>query len=645
MQLPRLPLLAAIASITLAGCVTTGVGTIASHDGQEGRPIVFNAMTLTPVSAPRPVALPFSGTLEDIAAMSSALKRLDARRTAALMAGEFEMAAVWNHYHAKLAAVRMGMNVATGDAVSQLQGNAGRAFQLAPGAVVVLRSGLDEAKQQLAWLNAFDANPWAGLKVEVADASETGGFVEALRIINRTLEQANEAIKPGSTTRTDDGAGSGIYSGQAATILGVEAVPANVPFALSNGAVLVRRVTPKGSTFVFYNPSRGAVDVPLEDLAYVPPPPPFSRHRQAAAPIFATMAQATWSQYVNVYRDSGLGQPPAHDFPASMYAGGPYFGRDGRLTTDQREIAAVERLLEQRDNAFTYAAGISQRVHGYANNVACGHVNDAYHERVMNGRQPDSDWRPYVYIVARVQYSGPYAANANITCRDSRDAKLRTVYSQNYFVGERGEPVRTAVSLLTDQRVAERLRRIDLRNEAAGDVLSVVPVVGNAVSGFRCVEPNQAKRAQLMAKLTDPGFAQSRPFVEYLYDVSTVERGDLFGDTATHYLDCAAAVPLVGNAVKSGMLATKGLNAAWKVGGSARFAKMSAALDSAATVADGMSKLEQMAGTPGKVAGKAAKVALRVQREAQHADNLVDFSSGLEAAADLSQPEAPRSQS
>lgn len=639
-----LPLVVALLAVGLGGCVTPGVSPIGSADEPKLKPVFFNDMRLTPVAAPRLVSLPFSGSLEDIAAMSGTLSRLDARRTASLVAGEFEMAALWNHYHAKLAAMRVGMNVSTRDAIDQLQRTSGKAFSLAPGALVVLRSGLDEGTQQLSWLNGFDENIFDNaLRVDVADVSQSGSFVEALRIINKTLEQANETIKPGSTRGMNTGAGAGIYSGHAATTLGVENVPANIPFALSNGAVLVRRVTPKGSTFMFYNPGNVAAEVPIENLAYVPPPPPLSRLRQEASPIIVNMGESTWAQYVNVYRKTAMERPPAHSFRGAMYGDGPHFGRDGRLTADLREIAEVDRLIASGNNAFTTAARVSQRAHSFANSQACGKVNEVYDNWAMNGRRTRPEdtpgWRPDIHVVPRVQFGGPYAANARISCMD-RD--LNTHYSQNYFIGE-NDAVRTAASLLTDQRVADQLRRIDKSNEAANDMLGVVPVVGNVVSAFRCAEPDDAERARLMAKVTNPSVAKSRPFVEYLYDVSTVERNNLFGETVTHYLDCAAAVPLVGTAVKGGALATKGLNAAWKGGGSARFAQMSQALDEASKAVNGYERLEQMASTGGVAVAKAAKTAHSFQGYAQRADNLVDFSNGLESAAELAGPAQPRS--
>lgn len=623
--------LSALAALTavVSGCSTLpqpGAGTV-----ESAPPVVFNKIRLSPVKdvrVPGMGALPFDGSLEDIQALEHALKILKRERTVALLTEQFELAGVFNEHYAQLAALRMAINVSTGAAIAQLQKTGGRSFKMAPGEIVVLLSDSDAVAQKISLRNPFD--PFDVPHVQIASSS-LGAVVEALRVISEVTGQI---------------ADSGVITGRASTMYGLEEIPRNIPFAMDNGTILVRRQTEKGTTFAFYNASDRIVEVPLKDLAYVPPPPPLSKVRQEAAPILANMVESVKQHFWDEL-DAVPNKILMHAFATQIVSQGPRLGPDGRITTDPALIEQSRRVGSNPKSPFMRAATLSVRAHNHTAHVACGEPPyQEYYDWVTNGKigpQPGEDPAPRFPVLTA---TGRYATNLNVVChrRDNR----RPIYSQNYFIGE-SEVVQTAYSLVTDARVARILKDFDSTTGAMMDITQVLPIAGNAVSVLRCASGGNAQAVQAASKVLLAEHDYKRPFVAHIYQAS-LENDGLFGETGSQILDCAAMVPVIGNTFAA---AGKGLKAASKGLKSDRLGKFfqvtSEQTDRIRSAAQYFRTpittprhvemiLEARKAAPPELAN-AITAGLALYTTAQKADNVADFKNGLENAPWRQKPE------
>jgi len=219
----------------------------------------------------------------------------------------------------------------------------------------------------------------------------------------------------------------------------------------------------------------------------------------------------------------------------------------------------------------------------------------------------------------------------------------RPFYSQSYFVGEE-DVAQTAYSLLKDARVANKLKAFDDNASASMDISQVFPIVGNVVSGIRCVSGGDAQAVQTVSKamaLLDRSH-NTRPVVAHLYEAS-LENESLFSQPVAMALDCASVIPAVGTVA----------------GGIGKTVQLLGNKVSSPTIkkvvqftADGLSRFETAAGyfkssltTPGSVqdilrareaAPEAMKAAITVGLTAYtiigKADNVADAKNGLENA-------------
>ncbi len=623
---PRLTTLALIAATLAAGgCATVPTETT---DKPARESITFNRMKLTPVDnvrVPGMGELPFDGSLEDVAALAEVTQLLRREITEAILRDEFELAGVLNAYYGQFAALRLALNVATQQAVDELGRTEGAAFTLQPGSVVVLLSNnpTQQSTGPISLGNPFEPILTRGPSVEVA-ATGVGAVLEAMRIIS-------EATGRGS---------GGQVTGRASTTFGLDAIPANIPFALENGTVLVRRETPKGMTYAFYNPTDRAAEVPLKNLAYVPPPPPFKSQRQAAGPILSNMGESLMSDVHR--RMKGGGQPYyTHYFATTFYPGGPTLDSMGRITNRQEEHKKAQQEYRRADSPFRVAANLSSRTIHFVYYKGCAAPFEPFDKWLTGGQiGPRPEQPPVIYFPA-FKYFGNYSAFVKVDCT-ARESQ-RVFYTQNYFVGEDGV-VQTAQSLAADARIAKKLKEFDSDSEAVADMMAILPVAGSAVSGLRCAASSKGVTEGVVAALR-PQLAAARPYVAHLYDLAKTDSAELFGETTGRFLDCAAAVPAVGAATSIiGKYAGGSLTSLIK-NDKARNAletHVSANWDNVGRVAGYFSTpittpghvnhiIEASQGLTGKA--KSAVVAgLSIYGVMQKADNVSDFKSGLENA-------------
>lgn len=623
---PRLTTLALIAATFAAGgCAIVPAET---SDKPDRESITFNRMKLTPVDdvrVPGMGALPFDGSLEDVAALAEVTKLLRREITEAILRDEFELAGVLNAYYGQFASLRLALNVATQQAVDELGRTEGVSFTLQPGSVVVLLANnpTQQGSAQISLGNPFESILTKGPSVDVA-AKGVGAVLEAIRIISET---------------TGKGSG-GQVTGRASTTFGLDAIPANIPFALENGTVLVRRESASGMTYAFYNPTDRAAEVPLRTLAYVPPPPPFKAPRQAAGPILYNFGDSLTS---DMRRRISIGAEPhfTHYFSTTLYPGGPMLDSMGRITTDPEAHAEAVRESKRLNSAFRVAAGLSSMTAVFAYTKGCAEAYADFDKWLTGGMKGPAPYRPPVLMYPAQKYFGNYSAFVKIDCTERRTD--RVFYTQNFFVGEEGV-VQTAQSLAADARIAKKLKEFDSDSEAVADMMTILPVAGSAVSGLRCAASSKGVTEGVVAALR-PKLAAARPYVAHLYDLANTDSAELFGETTGRMLDCAAAIPAVGSGAKL-LSKFRGENLAAVLNNrKARQAlenHVTANLDSVARAADYFSTpittpghvnhiITASNGLTGKT--KSAVVAgLSIYGVMQKADNVADFKSGLENA-------------
>lgn len=589
------------------------------------RPIIFNMKRFTPIEAvrvPGMVLLPFDGSLEDVRALKELTQILNRERTTALLTGHYEIAGVLNQFHARFAALRYTLNYSTNKAIDELQRTGGKTFTLDPGAIVTLLAEPGVATATMISLsNPFD--PFQRPNVQVADNS-LRGVGEALRLLSNVTGTVN------SSTR----------AGRVNTMLGLEELPPNIPFAMENGTILVRRQTESGHTYTFYNPLDRSLEVPLKDLGYVPPPPPLSELRQRAAPIMVNMGKVVKEDFESK-PDSFLAKAMIHAAPEGVTINGPYFAPDGTRTNDPAAIAQTKRAFHSRSHPYKTATTLSIKAHRTANDLGCGEPFEPYYDWVSRGRKGQlTSAEPFPRYPV-LTYQGASASIVRVDCYDKETH--RPFYSQSYFVGE-DDVAQTAYSLLRDTRVANKLKSFDDTASASMDISQVFPIVGNVVSGIRCVSGGDAQAVQTVSRAVArlDHTHRARPLVAHLYEAS-LENQSLFSQPVTTMLDCASALPAVGTAAGGGARLVKLLG---NMVSSLRLSKTSE------LTADALTRFETAAGyfkssltTPGSVqdilrardaAPEGMKAAITVGLTAYtiigKADNIADAKNGLENA-------------
>lgn len=623
---PRLTTLALLAATLAAGgCATVPTGT-SNKPARES--ITFNQLKLTQVDdvrVPGMGALPFDGSLEDVAALSEVTKLLRREITEAILRDEFELVGVLNAYYGQFASLRLALNVATQQAVDELGRTEGVSFTLQPGSVVVLLANnpTQQGSAQFSLGNPFESILTKGSSVDVA-AKGVGAVLEAMRIISETTGKGSE----------------GQVTGRAATTFGLDAIPANIPFALENGTVLVRRETAKGMTYAFYNPTDRTAEVPLRTLAYVPPPPPFRAPRQAAGPILYNLGDSLTS---DMRRRISIGAEPhfTHYLRTTFYPGGPMLDSMGRITTDRQAHAQAEREAARLNSPFRLAAELSSKTAHFAYNKGCAEPYAEFDKWLTGGRNGPAPSRPTALMYPAQKYFGNYSAFVKVDCTERKTDRI--FYTQSFYVGEEGV-VQSAQSLAADARIAKKLKEFDSDSEAVADMMTILPVAGTAVSGLRCAASSKGVTEGVVAALR-PKLAAARPYVAHLYDLAKTDSDELFGETTGRVLDCAAAIPAVGSGVKL-LSKYRGENLATVLNNrKAREALESHVAANLNTVARAADYFSTPITTPGHVNhiitasngltgnSKSAVVAgLAIYGVMQKADNVADFKSGLENA-------------
>ena len=384
-------------------------------------------------------------------------------------------------------------------------------------------------------------------------------------------------------------------------------LPVGMIVTFANGLVMKRTA----DSIVVHNPKNVDLDAELEKMGYMPPIPVPSKHRQDAGRIMKNMTDS--SNLVFLRRASGNAWPKAPNLIVDGPTQAGLLNASGLLSKSGAEDAAGKKLYANPESSYRLAMD------------------------TLVGLQGVQEWNSFRntcnggggFRTSSLNAVGQYGEIAAFLCGSGRNVGS-DIFSRQFYIGENGLH-QTIESIMRDESVAQGVKQYSLERELASNIIQMVPGVGSIESGLKCVDaPFRLGGIYVSEGGTSEQFEKmkSASFVKHIYDPEDLKEGGF-----SKALDCLAAIPVAGTAVKVSsrtMELTVGLKG-YISKAADDFHQVSRLFDSGLVNGSKYAVLAEKASKHGDVWATTAPMSKYLYDNLQRADSYVDIASSLRA--------------
>lgn len=477
--------------------------------------------------------LPQIKTQRDFAALNKTIQQYLALVPSYIKKGDYDAALFANHIAARLTEHQMRIADSTHRAASALIANPSGSVMLNPGDMAILPAywPADSVSQPGSpRYSQNEEDPIGKPRPVFLAGGDDAALRDAVRMAQYNTGYGNSGASSSET---------------------LNRLPVGRAVTLADGTLVERTA----DSFIMHNPTGKPTSIRPEALNYHPPIKELSQVRKDAGAILKNLAESQ-----NAFVTQHIGMRMTRQ-DSNMMA---ELVQPNRVVLNEVDIDFAKqdyRNRTQRDYRYLNAMGrfAANQAEAEQAKSEYARINSPYRlafDIDSTARFADGP-RQTEFQCAAVQKKhqthriiGEFGEIMSVECRNSmydRDS----FYSREFFIIDKNA-VQTMASRNYDNDAANKLRRADNIEDAAQNLAQLLPIVGNAESGLKCLNLDSMSLARAYARSTIKNkdqLDQQRPFVANIYNLAANPKSDTWVDKT---LDCAAALPVLGTGVKWG---------------------------------------------------------------------------------------------
>lgn len=487
-------------------------------------PIEINGLRVVPMTGFPLEAfggIPPITTPQDMAAAAQVVKALTDQAKVAYQQGDAETGLYALYWAKRVSAVAVGIVDASQQAIMSTR--AGRTA--VPGKALAILPAFNQ-HNDLARTAAL-MQTWIVEAEQVFDSPRlTAGVLVADNSVNGVLNVLKAFGQPGAASPQPKAPAGAGQSGQVATTppempRALQGFPENQVLRLPDGTMVMK----SGEALTIYNATDAPVQVPLDQLDFVPRTPDPSPARIAAADLMKTITNNEREWSFNIY------------FPASRGRARSEFKAPNLIFDDRNQRIAA---YVAANGTVSYSPSDGQAAYRQqpAFRLAMDLLDATDHSLpVRSFHNGCVDLSKGVFA----EYQGRYANLSKRICFSGKYSSPAVFRSKTFYVGENGKAILTMESLLEDRAIIATMNKALADGQSLSDLISFVPVLGNLENANQCLGASTfAQQAAVRKALGREANAKAR--------LAGWQEPDPTEWSLDRVANCLGALPIIGQA-------------------------------------------------------------------------------------------------
>lgn len=521
-MLKKISKISLVACIVLAGCAPMQV--------KQSREMYLNGIRLTEVTAFPETAwggLPMIQSTSDLNNMAKIASLMANTSVTAANKGNADLAVASWFWYRQYASRTLSVMDNSLKAISAMDGTS--AGTVIPGNSLVILPAFDRYQKPANMAEITHSD----LVIQKGVMLAGGGDAALSDAIRQIVQSGQQPVNPAQRQA-------------------VANLPLNTPVRMDNGLYLERRE----KDLVIFNQNPADTTVPLREINYIPAMPIPSETRKNAAPFITSMRDAVYQTLIQK-NQAGMSGEVNVIAPNLVKIGSGSMGHtlngDGQITKDPKESDKGQKAY-RGNPAYKLSVDFLAKI---PRDPAVSDFNTRCFAKNYG----------YIY-----EFSGVYAEILRTSCASGTSP----IYSRDFYVSG-DAAIQKYESILADQRIVQNMKNMVASGDAVDNALSFVPVAGNIENALQCAGVTSAAEFSsvfvLSGRKGQPGMLHGAAVADM---AGWKPEAASLTDTA---VNCAAAIPVLGNVGSGVKLAGKGAKALNKTELAAKADKYGAMLE------------------------------------------------------------------